>query len=187
MASREQKFETMLSPDLWKHIFTFLQEGVGGEEDMRFGKAQSYFNGQAGFYRLRTVSKTFNSIFASHLELSRGLTLSESFPSKSLPSLLAWIGRHSIVVQSFAAYCSSPCLNSVLGALVCFDASAEYALLSQCSDSAMHLLSRCSSLTKCQLTSPCPLVLDISSSQQHPKLQQLVLDDANFVTTPSMG
>lgn len=97
---------------------------------------------QSQFLQLRLVCRKFNSVFKSHHRLSRGQLLSPTFTHKSLPSLPASLRQCGASVQTFAAYCGSPCTEAALKGLMLPQTSLANVYLSECSSSAVQLMSQ---------------------------------------------
>lgn len=174
MAARHQD-TVSLSPELWAHIFAFLDENHTPFESWKEPVLSS--EGLQRRLVLRTVCKSFNAVHATHL---RRLTIREDISDMALPSLLAWTRRSNPSLTSLQIGCTD---TSVVTAVLATLAYADTPLTMLEADlsnvpkafplqliSAFRLLTGCSLMTRVRQ--------DLTPLQHLPHLTDLFLQGA---------
>ena len=167
-----------LSTDLWALIFLHLssdqwrtQGGGLSREDL-----QQYPN----LHRLKLVCKKFNHVFREHPDLARVLVLRENnnVGSQALPGLMAWVLRHSTDISLLQSLGNGSCTDAALTSLI-GKQQLRVAYLTSPSNSAVQLLSMCTSLTVCTLHDPL-LSMDLGCLKSIQMLKDLELTSGVF-------
>ena len=110
-------FANDLSLELWAQIMSLVASGVPEENTKRLLSPKWIFSPQlrqqASFYRLRLVCNRFDEAFFEYPDLCRVLVFRQQQADTLSPSLVAWLKRYHIYVQSLA-YCGNSALIQLL-------------------------------------------------------------------------
>ena len=169
-----------LSSELWARVFSHLspnqwRPGTEGlEEDLEQYPA---------LYKLQLVCKKFEGVFREHHCLFGVLFLRENVGTQALPGLLAWLQRHNSDISLLHSLCRGVCADVALTSLVGTQQLTRADLTSP-TDSVLHILSMCNSLTACTLRNPAAS-LDLDTLKRLPKLVYLALYEGRFSVPPT--
>ena len=147
--------------------------------------AHGAFEIQEELINLRVVCHLFKALYDSEPRFRSRLILSSSFSEASLPSLTAWLQKHTGTIQSVAVLANfgSPFLDEVLQKLI-FHSKALTALsLRVCSASILQLLPNFQRLTRLDLDFDLSETLTLNPLLSLPALETLQLTGEDSVFT----
>ena len=166
----------ILSSELWARVFVHLSPNQWRSDSA--GLAQEDVEQYPHLHKLQLVCRKFAGVFREHDALFGALLLRENLGIQAIPGLLAWLQRHNSDISFLQGLCSGPCADVALTSLIGTQ-KLKRVDLTLPTESAIQILSMCSSLVACTLRRPRP-VLDLDSLQRLQKLVSLHLKDGSF-------
>ena len=168
-----------LSSELWALVFVQLSPNQWRPGTWPNGLAKEDVEQYPHLHRLQLVCRKFAAVFRQHNHLFGSMYLRENLVDQALPGLLTWLQRHNSDISFLQSRCSrGPCTDVALTSLVGTQKLRAVDLTSP-TNSAMQILSVCSSLVACTLRRPCPS-LDLDSLERLQKLVYLDLQDGSI-------
>lgn len=143
--------QDLLSAKLWAQVCVHLSptQWLPGPTGLAEKDVEQYPH----LHKLQLVCRKFEGVFRERHYLFGALFLRESLGVQALPGLLAWLQRHNSDISFLQGVCSGPCADVALTSLVGTQKLTRVDLTSP-TDSAIQILSLCSSLVACTLRSP---------------------------------
>ncbi|KAL3142768.1 hypothetical protein ABBQ38_003068 [Trebouxia sp. C0009 RCD-2024] len=180
----QQDPSALLSTHLWTQIFsqllspTICAVWIDQHDKQRFGPQEDLLN-------LRRVCYVFKAVCDSEPRFRRRLVLSSSFSNASLPSLTAWLQKHTGTIQAVTVLADfgSPLLDEVLQRFVNHSTALTAVSLRACSESILQLLPTFQSLARVQLDFGLSETLTLNPLLGLPALEALQLRGGFSVCT----
>lgn len=106
----------LLSPELWARVLVQLR---GNETGSATGAEdhEQLFERQQELLNLRLVCRLFKVLYDSEPHFISNLLLPDRFSIASIPSMIAWLQKHTANIQSVPAVFGSPFLEAILTGL----------------------------------------------------------------------
>ena len=138
-----QQSPTILTPELWAHIFALLGTVAAMEATHITRRLNTYLR---QMLTVRLVCKTFDAIHATHLNM---LALPDHISLSQLPCLLAWLRHSKPPLQILVVKTSNPAVETVLASLLCLNMPLriiDMSLIHQDNNCIIQLMSAFSNL-----------------------------------------
>ena len=170
----------MLSPELWARVLVQLRGNETGSATDAEDHEQ-LIERQQELLNLRLVCRLFKVLYDSEPHFISNLLLPDRFSIASIPSMIAWLQKHTANVQSVSAVFGSPFLEAILTGLLCHKTALTAVYLRSCTESTtIELLSNFQTLSQVELGFDGSKTMDLWPLLCLPALQALHLSESSI-------